>query len=647
MKDFLNNQFVNAFCWIPFLMAFGAGLYFNISFEPNLTFIIIGFIISIALLVFNKTPKIIKACMLFLFGFCYASIFTYLLNTPQLRSRFFRGEIIASVKNIDYTADKTRIYLSTDATKLNDEYDGTAIIRLSTKQDVSNLDIGDTIKANIGIFKPSALYAPETFDYARWAYFNRLTGTGYLDSYDIISHQNINWINSLRNKLHNLSDSFLVDSLVLGYKKSVPENDNPIWTATGVGHVWSISGFHMTLVGGWLTILFYCIFRCMPVITKRIPAKFPATILAWFGLLFYLFLSGTDVATIRAFLMTTLLFLAFLFGRKVISVRNICIAFCILFFINPHFVMQAGFQLSFSAIFGLVWLWTEVKPRLPKNKILKIIYTATLTSLVATLFTAPFVIAHFYSMPIYSLIGNLILLPIFSFAIMPLVIVGTFTACFHIYGPLDLAEIFYDKTLHFAQIISDLPFSTLNFPHVPNIALTFIIIGFLCLVFIKPLKIKLINLYLFLFFCFIGIILTSIQPKPIFYATPDHELVAFLNEDKLEFNKSRASNHYFAFDTWKRLNNEPTETPNKRRKHNKGLYVYKTKNFNLAYMQKFTTLEKNISKLCKDEDIDYIVSYFKIYSKSCEHKILNGGLVIYDSGKIKYNNPNRLWHIGR
>ena len=64
-------------------------------------------------------------------------------------------------------------------------------------------------------------------------------------------------------------------------------------------------------------------------------------------------------------------------------------------------------------------------------------------------------------------------------------------------------------------------------------------------------------------------------------------------------------------------------------------------------MQKFTTLEKNISKLCKDEDIDYIVSYFKIYSKSCEHKILNGGLVIYDSGKIKYNNPNRLWHIGR
>ena len=90
--------------------------------------------------------------------------------------------------------------------------------------------------------------------------------------------------------------------------------------------------------------------------------------------------------------------------------------------LNPHFVMQPGFQLSFAAIFGLIWLWNEVKPRMPHNKILKVIYTASLTSIVATIFTAPFVIAHFYSLPIYGLIGNLILLPIFSVAIMPLVI---------------------------------------------------------------------------------------------------------------------------------------------------------------------------------------------------------------------------------
>ena len=463
MRNLLDNQLVNLFLWVPFLMAFGAGLYFNFPFEPNISVCIFGAIITI-ILIFCKLHIFIRAIALFTFGFCYAALFTHIFATPQIPRDLHGMNITGVVEHIDYTADKSRIYMRINA---NDIYagDGDAIVRVSAKSNINPPNVGDKIRANIGLFRPSGMDAPESFDYARWSYFNGISATGYLNKYEIISHSNHIKINALRDYLHKLSDSFLADALVFGYKNAVPENDSPIWTATGVGHVWSISGFHITLVSAWLFAIFYFIFRLITPITRRIPARIPALICAWCGLLFYLFLSGCDVATVRAFLMATLVFAAFIFGRNAISMRNVCIAFCIIFLMNPHYVMQPGFQLSFAAIFGLVWLWNDVKPKMPKNKLLKLIFTAVLTSVVATIFTAPFVIAHFNSVPIYGLIGNLILLPVFSIAIMPLVMIGIITVAFGWAFPLNAAEYIYNFILKIATDITALPYATINFPH--------------------------------------------------------------------------------------------------------------------------------------------------------------------------------------
>ena len=164
------------------------------------------------------------------------------------------------------------------------------------------------------------------------------------------------------------------------------------------------------------------------------------------------------------------------------------------------------------------------------------------------------------------------------------------------------------------------------------------------LILIKPIKLK-INYILFVTFTALGVINIYFQPKPIFFATHDHELVGFVNSDnQLEFNKRKASNHYFAFDTWKSLNNEKTNTKNPRRKHDKGVYRYNTEKFNLVYIQKFVPLMNNISQLCNDDNVDFIVSYFDINSKKCSHKILRGGFIIYENKNIKYTPTKRKWH---
>lgn len=272
-----------------------------------------------------------------------------------------------------------------------------------------------------------------------------------------------------------------------------------------------------------------------------------------------------------------------------------------------------------------------------------------MTALIATIFTLPFIIAHFGYIPIYSLIGNIILLPIFSFAIMPLVMLGTILALFGNHFILNITNDIYNFALSIAQYISNLPHANLSVPDIQNSSLLLIIIGCLFLMFIiktnsKKFLVKNINYVLCIICMTFAIINYSTQQKPLFYATDDHELVAFNIDGKLQFNKSRASKHYFAFDTWYKHNNEDVPSKNKRYKCDHGFCVYKTKNWNLAYMQHFTSVLNNIENVCADKSINYIVATFDIKAPNCHGKILQNGLLIYPDGKATEIINHRLWH---
>ena len=499
------------------------------------------------------------------------------------------------------------------------------------------------------IYRPSGKFAPASFDFARWAYFSNLSGTGFFTDYQI-THQTKNNSN-LRNLIHEKSKSKLTDALILGYKQSLSDNESNIWKSVGLGHIWSISGFHMTLIGGWLFAFFYLIFRSIAPITKRIPAKYPSMICAWIGLLGYVLISGINVATIRAFLMTTLIFAAAIFGRNVLSLRNAALAFIVIFLINPFFVMHAGFQLSFAAIFGILWFFKDIQyvKRSILKKCLHIIYTTFITTLIATLFTLPFIIAHFGYIPLYGILGNLIILPIFSFVIMPLVVIGSIFAVFGNVVLINFANNIYDFALGIANNISNLPSANLYIPHISNTSLILCIIGMLCIILIvksdsKNLIIKNINYILGGAFITVALIFNLATPRPLFYATEDHQLVGFVYNNKIKFNKSRSSAHYFAFETWREINNEKVATKNIRQKCKDGLCIYKTKNWNLAYMQKFTTVMDNAVKMCEDKNIDFIVSPFDISATNCHAKILKDGILIYPSGHITTISNHRPWH---
>ena len=649
MKEFLDNQYKNLFLWVPLVIAFGGALYFSLNTEPGFHFPVLITILLIAI-IFKHRNLFIRFFALFLFGFFYAMSFTHITDTPQIQDSFGDIHISGTIQDIDYLTEKTRLLIRIPMEQINGEVrNKTANIRVSLSNMDSDINIGDKIYGDAVLFHPSPKYAPDSFDFARWAYFSNISATGFFKNYEI-EHENKD-LKNIRTYIHNKSNSFLTDSLVLGYKRTLPETDSNIWKSVGVGHVWAISGFHMTLLGSWLFALFYLIFRLIPRLTKRIPAKYPALICSWFGLLGYLFISGTSVATIRAFLMAILVGIAIIFGRGVLTLRNGALAFLIIFLINPFYVMTAGFQLSFAAVFGLLWFFgdKEYTKRTFLSRKMHILYLSLMTAIVATIFTAPFIIAHFGYIPLYGLLGNIILLPMFSLLIMPLVVIGTICALFNYHLIISFSHDIYQFALSIAERITNLPYANINTPHVSNLALVLSIVGFLCLIFIvtsddKNWIKRNLNYILCTIFIILAIMVNISLPRPLFYATPDHKLVGFVENGELKFNKSRASKYYFAFDSWREFNNEGPKDKNERYKCNHGLCEYQTKKWNLVYMQNFTVIFNNIENVCHDKKVNYIVAPFEIQSPNCYAKILNDGLLIYPNGHITKMVNHRPWH---
>lgn len=649
MKEFLENQYKNLFLWAPFVIAFGGATYFSLGTEPNFHFPLLITILS-ALIIYKKQNIFMRAIMLFVFGFFYSMSFTQFVNTPQLKHNDTVLKIDGTVSDIDFTTKSKHIFIKIPANQIDYHFspDKMATVRISIKDD-SDINIGDKISGDAKIYHPSPKFAPESFDFARWAYFNKISGTGFMINYEIT--KTIAPLN-IRTFIHNKVKSNLTDALVLGYKKSVPEKESEIWKSVGLGHIWSISGFHMTLIGGWLFAFFYLIFRSIPYITRRIPAKYPSVICAWFGLLFYLYISGISVATLRAFLMATLVAIAIIFGRNILSLRNAALAFLILFLINPFFVMHAGFQLSFAAIFGLLWFFQDDKyiKRNFIHRCIHIVGITFMTAFVATLFTLPFIIAHFGYMPLYSLLGNLIILPIFSIAIMPCIMIGTICSLLGYNMILDLTHNIYMFALNIATKIHDLPYADIQMPNMSGPVLILCTLGLLCIILIRKfdsekIAFKNINYIIGSIFIISAVCIYISTPRPLFYATDDHKLVGFVYDNHIKFNKSKSSEHYFAFDTWYKLNNEKTPDKTTRKKCDNGLCIYKTPKWNLAYMQNFTTIMDNIYKICNDKSIDYIVATFDIKSTKCNAKILDDGILIYPSGHVINFSNHRPWHI--
>jgi len=196
----------------------------------------------------------------------------------------------------------------------------------------------------------------------------------------------------------------LVAAMLVGESAALNPELKELYQKNGIAHLLAISGLHVTLLG----MSVYRLLRRVKVYNQT------AVAISIGSILYYGMLTGFSVSTSRAVVMLITALLATLIGRTYDVYCAMAVSSLLILTSNPLQMYSAGFQLSYTAILGIVLVHSSLEKRLQlKNMIGKTLLFGVCVQSISL----PLVLYHFYEFPLYAAILNLILLPISSLLI--------------------------------------------------------------------------------------------------------------------------------------------------------------------------------------------------------------------------------------
>jgi competence protein ComEC len=289
---------------------------------------------------------------------------------------------------------------------------------------------------------------PGGYDYARGSYFQGLGATGFALGrakavptseqvpLSLAARATVERMRrALASRIHTLlpgETGAIAAALVTGIRDAISPETSEAMRVSGLYHMLSISGLHMALVSGALFFFIRGGLALVPRLALRYPIKKWAALAALFGVSFYLVLSGAEVATQRSFIMIAIVLGGVLVDRPAISVRTLAAAAFGVLVLQPEAVLTPSFQMSFAATLALVALYERyiplmVIPPVPgrgafayfTGRVLRWLVLGIATSFLAGLATAAYVAFHFHRVAPFSVLANLLAMPLISLVIMP------------------------------------------------------------------------------------------------------------------------------------------------------------------------------------------------------------------------------------
>jgi competence protein ComEC len=323
-------------------------------------------------------------------------------------------------------------------------------VRLSVKKGTAPA-VGSFVELKAGLSAPLTPLRPGAYDFARDLYFQHVGATGLVHGAIKVTAPPQDgglWLkyavvlNTLRDSMDARirqaigGDNRAIASALLNGKRdaiSTPVNDAMF--ISGLGHVLSISGYHMAVVAGIVFFVVRALLALFPPLTTGFPIKKWAAAAALVASLFYLLLSGSEVATQRSFFMTAVVLIAVMVDRRAITFRTLSVAALVVLIFAPEAVVHPSFQMSFAATLGLVALVNGGMPRLAgasDNSLVgrvalwggREIITLIFASMIAGLATTPYAAFHFHRATPYGILANLLAMPVVSAWVMPAGLLG-------------------------------------------------------------------------------------------------------------------------------------------------------------------------------------------------------------------------------
>lgn len=437
--------------WIP--IAFGAGIavYFTAAREPVAAVVVpvaAGACVVAFLARRHALFPILALFAAMLAGFATATLKTVRVAHPVLLAPVGMATLEGFVETHEERERTDRFVLR--ITKI-DARGAPRLerVRLSVRKGTAPA-VGQYVALKARLLPPLRPLRPGGYDFARDMYFQGLGASGFVLGAIKLTDAPQQGGLMLRywTAVQGMRDSVdarirmvlsgderaIATALLTGRRDAISAPVNDALFVSGLGHVLSISGYHMAVVAGVVFFAIRALLAMSVTLNTRCPIKKWAAAAALVAATFYLLLSGAEVATQRAFAMTALVLIAVMVDRRAITFRTLALAAMLVLLIAPEALVHPSFQMSFAATLALVMLAQNGSPGwfAANDGALgrfaawggRELFVLAAASFVAGLATTPYAAFHFHRIAPYGVIANLVAMPVVSVLVMPAGLLG-------------------------------------------------------------------------------------------------------------------------------------------------------------------------------------------------------------------------------
>ena len=292
---------------------------------------------------------------------------------------------------------------------------------------------GERWELTVRLRRPHGTSNPHGFDYEAWLFERGLRATGYVRIDDAprrlhsLVERPAYGLERLRERIRERILAALdaapyagvIAALVMGDQRQIPHAQWTVFTRSGVNHLMSISGLHVTMIGALAFSLAHALWRRSARLCLRLPARRAAVLAGFCAALVYAAIAGFAVPAQRTIYMLAVVSVALWLGRISASAAVLALALMVVVVLDPWAVLAPGFWLSFAAVGVILYVCTGyVRSR-------HWLRAWATTQWAVTIGLIPLLLAMFQQISLVSPLANAIAIPMVSLAIVPIALVGT------------------------------------------------------------------------------------------------------------------------------------------------------------------------------------------------------------------------------
>ncbi len=414
-------------------------------------------------------------------------------------------------------------------------------VTIATADAPQKLAEGDILSLRARLVGPPTASIPGGCDFARTAWFMQLGATGKamgkVERLSVARDQSAFRARLTAHIREQIGGSAggIAAAFATGDRGGISTEDEDAMRNSGLTHLLSVSGLHITAVVGAAMFLTLRLLALSPFLALRFPLVAISAGVGAVAGIGYTLLTGAEVPTIWSCVAAVLIVIGIILGRQAFTLRLVATGALVVLIFWPEAVVGPSFQLSFAAITSIVALheWGVMHRFLgPRDEgvVMKLgrgLVSLLATGLVVEAALAPIALYHFHKQGLYGALANIVAIPLTTFVTMPLEALALLFDAARLGAPFWWATgLSLDLLLWIARTVAGWPGAVAALPSVPVVAFALMIYGGLWLMLWRG-RVRAAGLVPFA----IGAVWTLVTPSPDLLMTGDGMHLAVRGDD--------------------------------------------------------------------------------------------------------------------